>query len=186
MCPLSCSSLWLLFQCSQRCSHMFITSFSTQLKQHNNPQLTASLSGLHLWHFLSCTWKHLFVFSRPPLQKRFDLYPSLWCVAGTRWWLSRRPSWLPPVQQMTTITPSTPWWHTSCCASSTAWWHPQRHWYGQQVIHKRLLQHPVLWCLNNQTSAGENENKKFNSSLLIHSTLVIFQLLLVCRGLSIF
>lgn len=57
---------------------------------------------------------------------------------------------------------------------------------GQQVIHKRLLQHPVLWCLNNQTSAGENENKEFNSSLLVHSTLVIFQLLLVCRDLSIF
>lgn len=36
MSPLSSSSLWLLFQCSQRCSHVSMTSSSIQLKQHNN------------------------------------------------------------------------------------------------------------------------------------------------------
>ena len=181
--------IWtLLFQlCSQRCSYQLTTSFGIQLEQRDNSQLTGRLLGLLLWHFLSCALKHQFVFSRPSLQRGFDLYQSLWHVTGTRWWLSRRPQRLPPVQQMTAITPSTPLRHTSCCrlqprlvsppeatirnsrsfinASSSIRWH---------------------WCLNNWTSAQENEKKKFNSFLLIHSTLVIFQPLSVCKGLRVF
>lgn len=156
-----------------------MTSFSIQLKQHNTPQLTASLSGLHLWHFLSCARKHPFVSSRPPPQKGFDLYPSLRRVAETRWWLSI----------VTPTSPASESHHPRTRGDTAAAAPPAQLGgtpRGQQVIHKRLFQHPMLWGLNSQTSAGEKENDKFNSSLLIHSTLVIFQLLLVCRGLSIF
>lgn len=144
------------------------------------------LLELHLWHFLSCALKHQFVFSRPPLKKRLDLYQPLWHMAGIRWWLSRRPPWIPPIQQMTAITPSNPLRRTSCCrlqpslvASPEA-----MIWNSRSFINaSSIIQ--WLWCLNNWTSAGENENK-FNRFLLIHSMLVIFQPLSVCRGLRVF
>lgn len=123
-------------------------------------------------------------FSRSPLQRRFDLYQSLWHVTGARWWLSRRPLWLPPVQQKTVITLSTLLKPTSWChlqpslvaSPETAIWNSKSFIKASSSIW-------WLWCVNRWTSAGENENKKFNSSLIIHSMLLIFRAFSVCRGL---
>lgn len=147
----------------------------------------SSLLELHLWRFLSCALKHQFVFSRHPLQREFDLYQPLWHATGTRWWLSRRPPWLPPVHQMTAITPSTPPRHTSCCCLQPSLVAPPEAtiWHSRSFINASSSIRR-LWRLNNWTSAGENENKKFNSFLLTYSMLVIFQPLSVCRGLRVF
>lgn len=191
MCPLSCPGL--LFGLNT-CSYAprdgptcwpLPSAFSPS--SVTTPQLTGRHLGLHLWHILSCALKHQFVFSRPPLQRGFDLYQSLWHVTGTRWWLSRRPPWLPPVQQMTAITLSTPLRHTSCCCLQPSLVAPPEAmvWDSRSFINASSSIR-WLWCLNSWTSAGENENKKFNSFLFIHSTLVIFQTLSVCRGLRVF
>lgn len=137
------------------------------------PQLTVRAAPLTL-PFLC--FKTSICFLKTPLQRGFDLYQPLWHATGTRWWLSRRPPWLTPVHQTTAITPSTPPRHTSCCCLQPSLVAPPEAtiWHSGSFINasssiRRLRR------LNNWTSAGENENKKFNSFLLTHSTLVIFQ-----------
>lgn len=187
MCSLSCPGLWFGLYSSSYAPRGISTLLTTFFNIQPNKLPVHWQTGLYLWHFLSCALKHWFVFSRLPLQRRFDLYQSLWHMTGTRWWLSRRPPWLPTVQQMTTITSSTPLRHTSCCLLQPCLVAPpETMTQNSRSFINTSSSIRWLWCLNNWTSAEENENKKFSSSLLTHSTLVIFQPLLLCRGLRVF
>lgn len=187
MCPLSCSSLGLLFQCP-RDVLMFMLSFlphSAQAARQLPSSLPACQGSISDTSFL--VLENINFFSQGPHCRKGLIYinlHSVWQGPGGDWAEDHGDShpsskWQP--------LPRAPHGDTAAAAPPAQLDGPPRGTHtGQQVIHKRLLQHPVLWCLNNQTSAGENEKNKFNSFLVIHSTLVIFQLLSVCRGLSMF